>query len=267
MEYDFTPQYQMLSPPPVSGFLTYQGTYHTLSVTNLHKKFGPKEVVRGVNFSMHNGEVAGLLGPNGAGKTTIFYMIVGFYRPTQGTVTMDDVDITSKPMFLRARQGIAYLPQEASIFRKLSVEKNIWAILESRKDINNQQKKERLESLLEEFGIIRIRKQLGLTLSGGERRRTEIARSLATEPKFLLLDEPFAGIDPIAVYEIKQIIRRLAEKGIGILITDHNVRDTLEITTEAFIINEGTIVARGGREEILNNEMVREIYLGSEFRM
>jgi len=240
---------------------------HILSVNDLHKKFGPKEVVRGVNFSMQNGEVAGLLGPNGAGKTTIFYMIVGFYRPSQGTVAMDDKDITTMPMYRRARQGIAYLPQEASIFRKLTVEQNIWAILESRKDIDKAQMKERLESLLEEFGIARIRKQLGLTLSGGERRRTEIARSLATEPKFLLLDEPFAGIDPIAVYEIKQIVRRLAEKGIGILITDHNVRDTLEITTEAFIINEGIIVARGSREEILNNEMVREIYLGSEFRM
>jgi lipopolysaccharide export system ATP-binding protein len=180
---------------------------------------------------------------------------------------MDGVNITTKTMFRRARQGIAYLPQEASIFRKLTVEQNIWAILESRKDINKAQKKERLESLLEEFDIVRIRRQLGLTLSGGERRRTEIARSLATEPKFLLLDEPFAGIDPIAVYQIKQIIRRLAGKGIGILITDHNVRDTLEITTEAFIINEGTIVARGPRDEILANEMVREIYLGSEFRM
>jgi len=269
MDYDFTPPFQMLSPPPISGFLTYSGTHaaHTLGVTELHKKFGLKEVVRGVNFSMYNGEVAGLLGPNGAGKTTIFYMIVGFYRPSQGTVTMDDIDITKQPMFRRARQGIAYLPQEASIFRKLTVEQNIWAIMESRRDINKAQKKERLEALLEEFGIVRIRKQLGLTLSGGERRRTEIARSLATEPKFLLLDEPFAGIDPIAVYEIKQIIRRLAEKGIGILITDHNVRDTLEITTEAFIINEGTIIARGNKDEILANEIVREIYLGSEFRM
>jgi lipopolysaccharide export system ATP-binding protein len=240
---------------------------HTLEVTDLHKKFGLKEVVRGVNFSMQNGEVAGLLGPNGAGKTTIFYMIVGFYAPTQGTVALDSLDITPMPMYRRARYGIAYLPQEASIFRKLTVEQNIWAILESRTDINKQQMHERLESLLEEFGIERIRKQLGFTLSGGERRRTEIARSLATEPKFLLLDEPFAGIDPIAVYEIKQIIRRLAEKGIGILITDHNVRDTLEITTEAFIINEGVIVARGAKDEILSNEMVREIYLGSEFRM
>jgi lipopolysaccharide export system ATP-binding protein len=240
---------------------------HTLEVSELRKRFGLKEVVRGVNFTMHNGEVAGLLGPNGAGKTTIFYMIVGFYRPTRGSVAMDSVDITAKPMFRRARMGIAYLPQEASIFRKLSVEQNIWAILESRRDIDKAAQKERLENLLEEFGIARIRKQYGFTLSGGERRRTEIARALATEPKFLLLDEPFAGIDPIAVYEIKQIIRRLAEKGIGIIITDHNVRDTLEITTEAFIINEGVIVARGGRDEILANEMVREIYLGTEFRM
>jgi lipopolysaccharide export system ATP-binding protein len=243
------------------------GDVHILAVKDLHKKFGRKEVVRGVNFSMNNGEVAGLLGPNGAGKTTIFYMIVGFLRPSVGTVSMDQVDITTKPMFRRARQGIAYLPQEASIFRKLTVEQNIWAILESRRDINRAGKKERLESLLEEFGILKLRKQYGYTLSGGERRRTEIARALATEPKFLLLDEPFAGIDPIAVYEIKQIVRRLAEKGIGVLITDHNVRDTLEITTEAFIIADGSIVARGDREDILNNEMVREVYLGSEFRM
>jgi lipopolysaccharide export system ATP-binding protein len=247
--------------PAVSGEL------HTLAVRDLHKRFGRKEVVRGVSFSMNNGEVAGLLGPNGAGKTTIFYMIVGFYRPSTGSITMDDVDITAKPMYRRARQGIAYLPQEASIFRKLTVEQNIWAILESRRDINKAAKKERLEGLLDEFGIARIRKQNGYTLSGGERRRTEIARALATEPKFLLLDEPFAGIDPIAVYEIKQIIRRLADKGIGILITDHNVRDTLEITTEAFIITDGTIVARGDRDVILINEMVREVYLGNEFKM
>ena len=254
---------------PLPAITTYieDNSVHTLAVTDLRKKFGLKEVVRGVNFSMQNGEVAGLLGPNGAGKTTIFYMIVGFYRPTEGIVTLDGLDITPMPMFQRARQGIAYLPQEASIFRKLTVEQNIWAILESRTDITREQMSERLESLLDEFGIARIRKQLGFTLSGGERRRTEIARSLATEPKFLLLDEPFAGIDPIAVYEIKQIVRRLAEKGIGILITDHNVRDTLEITTEAFIINEGSIVARGTKDEILSNNMVREIYLGSEFRM
>jgi lipopolysaccharide export system ATP-binding protein len=256
-----------LPKPILSPVSVHPQDLHTLAVKDLRKKFGRKEVVRGVNFSMHNGEVAGLLGPNGAGKTTIFYMIVGFYHPSAGKVTMDDVDITSKPMYLRARQGIAYLPQEASIFRKLTVEQNIWAILESRRDIKKKEKKQRLESLLDEFGIGRIRSQFGFTLSGGERRRTEIARALATEPKFLLLDEPFAGIDPIAVYEIKQIIRKLAEKGIGILITDHNVRDTLEITTEAFIIANGTIVARGDRDVILANEMVREVYLGSEFKM
>lgn len=240
---------------------------HTLGVKDLHKKFGKKEVVRGVDFTMHNGEVAGLLGPNGAGKTTIFYMIVGFYTPNHGTVAMDDIDITSMPMYRRARMGIAYLPQEASIFRKLTVEQNIWAILESRRDITNEQKTEKLESLLSEFNIGRIRSQFGYTLSGGERRRTEIARALATEPKFLLLDEPFAGIDPIAVFDIKQIIRQLADKGIGILITDHNVRDTLEITNEAFIIADGLIFANGGQNDILNNEMVRKLYLGSEFRM
>jgi lipopolysaccharide export system ATP-binding protein len=255
------------APAPEEAVSASPENSHVLGVTNLHKKFGRKEVVRGINFSMHNGEVAGLLGPNGAGKTTTFYMIVGFYKPTQGTVTLNGVDIIHKPMFRRAQMGIAYLPQEASIFRKLTVEQNIWAILESRRDINKAQKKGRLNDLLDEFGIGRIKKQLGYTLSGGERRRTEIARALATEPKFLLLDEPFAGIDPIAVYEIKQIIRRLAEKGIGILITDHNVRDTLEITTEAFIIADGTIVARGDREVILTNELVREVYLGSEFEM
>ena len=240
---------------------------HTLGVTDIRKRFGRKEVVRGVNFTMSNGEVAGLLGPNGAGKTTIFYMIVGFYRPNAGHVHMNGTDITPLPMFRRARMGIAYLPQEASIFRKLTVEQNIWAILESRRDIDKAAKKQRLEELLSDFGIDTKRTQPGFTLSGGERRRTEIARALATEPKFLLLDEPFAGIDPIAVYEIKQIIRRLAEKGIGVLITDHNVRDTLEITTEAFIIADGSIVARGDRETIIANEMVREVYLGSEFRM
>ncbi|MDR2149679.1 MAG: LPS export ABC transporter ATP-binding protein [Spirochaetaceae bacterium] len=236
-------------------------------MSGLRKRFGRKEIVKGVDFSMNNGEIAGLLGPNGAGKTTIFYMIVGFHKPSAGSVFMDDVDITAMPMFRRARQGIAYLPQEASIFRKLKVEQNIWAILESRKDITHAEKKQRLESLIDEFGINRVRTQYGYTLSGGERRRTEIARSLATDPKFLLLDEPFAGIDPIAVFEIKQIIRKLSEKGIGVLITDHNVRDTLEITTKAFIINDGTIVARGDRDSILNNEMVRDIYLGSEFKM
>jgi lipopolysaccharide export system ATP-binding protein len=240
---------------------------HNLAVSSLHKRFGKREVVRGVDFSMQNGEVAGLLGPNGAGKTTIFYTIVGFYRPSAGAVLLNGKNIAFEPMYRRSRLGITYLPQDASIFRKLTVEQNLWAILETRKDITKSVKKERLERLLEEFGIGRIRSQFGYTLSGGERRRTEIARALATEPKFLLLDEPFAGIDPKTVFELKMIITRLAAQGIGILITDHNVRDTLEITTEAFIINDGLIVARGDRETILNNSKVREIYLGKEFKM
>ena len=261
------PQITVETVEPVKPKLINLPEAHTLGVKDLHKKFGKKEVVKGVTFTMKNGEVAGLLGPNGAGKTTIFYMIVGFYQPSEGIVTMDDIDITSKQMYRRARMGIAYLPQEASIFRKLTVEQNIWAILESRSDIDDYEKEERLEGLLSEFNIGRIRSQFGYTLSGGERRRTEIARALATEPKFLLLDEPFAGIDPIAVFEIKQIIRQLADKGIGVLITDHNVRDTLEITNEAFIIADGLIFARGDKDVILNNQMVRKIYLGSEFRM
>jgi lipopolysaccharide export system ATP-binding protein len=243
------------------------GIANTLTVMDMRKNFGKKEVVRGVGFSMKGGDVAGLLGPNGAGKTTIFYMIVGFYKPTTGDIKLNGVSITHGPMYRRARMGIAYLPQEASIFRKLTVEQNIWAILESRTDINKKQKKEHLEQLIDDFGIHRIRKQFGYTLSGGERRRTEIARALAIEPKFLLLDEPFAGIDPIAVFEIKQIIKHLAEEGIGVLITDHNVRDTLEITTASFIINRGIIVARGDKDNILANQTVRDVYLGSEFKM
>ncbi|GAB1482571.1 LPS export ABC transporter ATP-binding protein [Treponema sp.] len=240
---------------------------HELRVQGLRKRFARKEVVRGLSFSLKNGEVAGLLGPNGAGKTTVFYMVVGFHRPSAGTVLLDAKDITRQAMFKRAREGIAYLPQEASIFRKLTVEQNVWAIMETRKDLERAEKKRRTAQLLEEFGIAHLRKQVGYTLSGGERRRTEIARALATEPKFLLLDEPFAGIDPIAVYEIKNIVRRLADRGIGVLITDHNVRDTLEITTHAYIINEGIIVAQGDRDTILSNEMARKVYLGSEFRM
>lgn len=240
---------------------------NTLTIMDLRKNFGSKEIVRGVGFSMKGGDVAGLLGPNGAGKTTIFYMIVGFYKPTTGDIKLNGNSITTGPMYRRARMGIAYLPQEASIFRKLTVEKNIWAILESRTDLDKKQKKEKLDELIENFGIGRIRGQFGYTLSGGERRRTEIARALAIDPKFLLLDEPFAGIDPIAVYEIKQIIKHLSEIGIGILITDHNVRDTLEITSDAFIINHGIIVARGDRDHILANQTVRDVYLGSEFKM
>jgi lipopolysaccharide export system ATP-binding protein len=238
-----------------------------LSVTGLKKNFGRKQVVKGVGFYIRGGDVAGLLGPNGAGKTTIFYMIVGFLRPTEGVVKLNQHEITTGPMYKRARLGIAYLPQEASIFRKLTVEQNIYAVLETRRDLTKAEKTQRMEELIEDFGIGRIRKQAGYTLSGGERRRTEIARALAIEPKFLLLDEPFAGIDPIAVYDIKQIILKLASKGIGILITDHNVRDTLEITNDAFIISDGVIVARGTKDMILNNQMVRDIYLGSDFKM
>ena len=240
---------------------------HILRVTSLYKQFGHKKVVRGVEFSMQMGEVLGLLGPNGAGKTTTFYMVVGFYKPTAGDVFLDDKCITGLPMYKRARLGIAYLPQEPSVFRKFTVEENIWSILETRKDLTKAEKKEKLESLIEEFSIGRIRKQKAFTLSGGERRRTEIARSLAMEPKFLLLDEPFAGIDPIAVADIKSMIRLLAKRGIGILITDHNVRDTLEITDRAIIINQGTIMTQGTKQEILSSEVAREIYLGKDFSM
>lgn len=238
-----------------------------LIVKDLHKNFGKKQVVRGVDFSMSTGEVLGLLGPNGAGKTTTFYMIVGFYKPNHGSVFIDDKNITKLPMYKRAKLGISYLPQEPSVFKKLTVEENIWAILENRPELTKNQRKEKLESLLEEFSITRLAKQQAYSLSGGERRRTEIARALAMEPKFLLLDEPFAGIDPIAVADIKSMIKILSTRGIGVLITDHNVRDTLEITSRAIIISNGQILAQGQKEDILNSEEARKIYLGEEFKM
>ena len=238
-----------------------------LKISSLYKSFGRKQVVRGVDFSMHTGEVLGLLGPNGAGKTTTFYMVVGFYKPTNGDVFLDGKCITKLPMYKRARLGISYLPQEPSVFRKFTVEENIWSVLETRRDISRKEKKQKLEELIEEFAIGRIRKQKAYTLSGGERRRTEIARSLAIEPKFLLLDEPFAGIDPIAVADIKAVISQLSQKGIGVLITDHNVRDTLEITDRAVIINNGTIMLQGTKDDILNSELAKEIYLGKNFRI
>ena len=240
---------------------------HTLTVKDLHKSFGRKNVVKGVDFSMQTGEVLGLLGPNGAGKTTTFYMIVGFYKPTAGDIFLNNQQITKLPMYKRARLGISYLQKEHSVFKKLTVEENIWSILETRKDLSFKEKKQQLEELIEEFSIGRIRKQYAYTLSGGERRRTEIARSLAIEPKFLLLDEPFAGIDPIAVADIKGMIALLAKRGIGILITDHNVRDTLEITDRAIIVSTGQIMIQGSKQEILESEVAREIYLGKDFSM
>lgn len=246
---------------------TFSDDSPILRVSSLYKSFGRKEVVRGVDFSMKTGEVLGLLGPNGAGKTTTFYMVVGFYKPTAGDVFLNDKCITRLPMYKRARLGISYLPQEPSVFRKFTVEENIWSVLETRHDLSRKEKKQRLEDLIEEFSIGRIRKQKAYTLSGGERRRTEIARSLAIEPKFLLLDEPFAGIDPIAVADIKSVIQLLAKRGIGVLITDHNVRDTLEITDKAIIINTGTIMLQGSKDEILASELAREVYLGKNFSM
>ena len=236
-----------------------------LKAENLSKYYGRKHVVKNVTFSMSSGDITGLLGPNGAGKTTSFYMVVGFIKANGGSVSIDGTDITAMPMHKRSRLGLAYLPQEASIFRKLSVEDNIKLVLETQKHLTRKERTEMLERLISEFGIDKVRKQYGYTLSGGERRRTEIARALATSPKFLLLDEPFAGIDPKAVYEIKQIIRRLADSGIGILLTDHNVRDTLEITTTAHIISEGEILVSGTKEELLANERAREIYFGRDF--
>ncbi len=239
----------------------------SLQVDNVRKVYGKKIAVKTMSFSMHQGEIVGLLGPNGAGKTTCFYMIAGFIKANEGRILLDDVDITHEPMFLRSRQGISYLPQEASVFRKLSVEDNIWAILETRKDLSKEEKVKKMEHLIQDLGVNKVRNQKAFTLSGGERRRTEIARALASDPRFLLLDEPFAGIDPIAIYEIKKIIQQLSNRGIGILITDHNVRDTFEITHRSYICNLGEIVVSGSKEELLESELARTIYLGKDFSM
>ncbi len=238
-----------------------------LVVEGLKKSYGKKQAVRDVSFSMQQGEIVGFLGPNGAGKTTVFYIIVGFIRPNAGTIYLDGQELSRLPMYRRARLGVSYLPQEASVFRKLTVEKNIWAILETRNDLTKREKLLLLDTLLEELGIAENRRQMAYTLSGGERRRTEIARALAIEPKFLLLDEPFAGIDPIAVYEIKTIVQQLSRRGIGVLVTDHNVRDTLEITNRSYIIKDGEIVVEGSREEVMDNPLARKVYLGESFRI
>jgi len=237
-----------------------------LRAENIFKTYGKRTVVKDVSFDVKQGEIVGLLGPNGAGKTTSFYMVVGFIRPTEGHVFLDDEEITDLPMYRRAQKGIGYLPQEPSVFRKLSVEDNIRAVLEMTK-LSKAAQKEKLELLLEEFNLNRVRTGLGDTLSGGERRRTEIARALASDPKFILLDEPFAGIDPIAVEDIQYIVAKLKTKNIGILITDHNVQETLSITDRAYLMFEGTILKQGTAEELAADEMVRNVYLGKHFEL
>ena len=238
-----------------------------LKASNLAKAYRGREVVQDVSLQIDSGQVVGLLGPNGAGKTTCFYMIIGIIAADTGRIVVNEEDITSMTMHERARRGIGYLPQEASIFRKLSVGDNILAILETRSDLNKKQRLARRDELLQEFHVEHLRDSLGQSLSGGERRRVEIARALATEPDFILLDEPFAGVDPISVIDIKEIINHLRHRGIGVLITDHNVRDTLDICEKAYIVGEGHIIAAGNTEEILNNERVRQVYLGEQFRM
>ena len=237
-----------------------------LEAIDLKKSFKDRKVVRKVSISIEQGEVVGLLGPNGAGKTTCFYMIVGLIKTDSGQIKLNGNILTNLAIDKRAMYGLAYLPQDSSIFKKLSVEENLLAILQIRKDLSNRQQKFKLEKLLEEFNLKHIRKNQGMSLSGGERRRTEIARTLATEPKFLLLDEPFAGVDPISVNDIKQIISQLTARNIGILLTDHNVRETLDICEKAYIVSEGVIIAEGRTEEILTNRKVREVYLGEQFK-
>jgi lipopolysaccharide export system ATP-binding protein len=237
-----------------------------LRTENLVKIYGRRHVVGGVSIEVNQGEIVGLLGPNGAGKTTTFYMVVGFIKPNEGQVFLEDTDITELPMYRRAQNGIGYLPQEPSVFRKLSVEDNIKAVLEMTK-LNEAEQKEKLESLIAEFHLEKVRKNRGDSLSGGERRRTEIARALATNPRFILLDEPFAGIDPIAVEDIQHIVAKLKTKNIGILITDHNVQETLSITDRAYLIFEGKILKQGTAEELAADEMVRRVYLGKNFEL
>ena len=241
-----------------------QDTTMTLRSEHLFKKYGQRQVVKDISINVKQGEIVGLLGPNGAGKTTTFYMVVGFIKPNEGKVFLNEEEITDAPMYLRARKGIGYLPQEPSVFRKLSVEDNITAVLEMTTQSKHEQK-EKLESLIAEFGLHKVRKNLGDSLSGGERRRTEIARALATNPKFILLDEPFAGIDPIAVEDIQSIVAKLKLKNIGILITDHNVQDTLSITDRAYLIFEGSILREGTAEELAADPLVRKVYLGANF--
>lgn len=237
-----------------------------LYTDKITKKYRNRTVANEVCIEVQQGEIVGLLGPNGAGKTTSFYMIVGMIKPNSGKIFLDDVDITGFPMYKRAQMGIAYLPQEASVFRKLSVEDNIMAILEMT-SLSKEEQKQRLEELLTEFNLHHVRKNLGDQLSGGERRRTEIARALATKPKFILLDEPFAGVDPIAVEDIQNVVKKLKEKNIGVLITDHNVHETLSITDRAYLLYSGKVIKSGTAEDLANDEMVRKVYLGQNFEL
>ena len=239
----------------------------SLKATGLEKSYRSRKVVQGLSLEVGSGEVVGLLGPNGAGKTTAFYMIVGLVTCDAGNIHLGERDITALSMYRRAQLGLGYLPQEASVFRRLSVEDNVMAILETRRDLERAAREQRLEELLEELRIGHVRRSLGLSLSGGERRRVEIARALAAEPKFMLLDEPFAGVDPLSVLDIQRIIRELTSRGIGVLITDHNVRETMGVCQRAYIVNQGTVIAAGNAEEILANPHVREVYLGESFRL
>lgn len=238
-----------------------------LIAENLAKSYKSRKVVSDVSLTVNSNEIVGLLGPNGAGKTTTFYMVVGLVRQDQGKIVIDGEDISLLPMHNRAQRGIGYLPQEASIFRRLTVYQNLMAVLEVRKDLNNQQRRERAEELIDEFNIGHIRDSLGQALSGGERRRVEIARALAANPKFILLDEPFAGVDPISVSDIKKIITDLRNRGLGVLITDHNVRETLDVCERAYIVGEGKIIATGTPEAVMNDEHVKRVYLGEQFKL
>ena len=238
-----------------------------LSAHNLAKNFKGRDVVKDVSIEISQSQIVGLLGPNGAGKTTCFYMIVGLIQADSGKVLLNQKDMTKLAIHDRARHGLSYLPQESSIFRNLTVEENVLAILQARQELTREEREKKLEQLLEEFSIVHIRNSKGMSLSGGERRRTEIARTLATDPKFILLDEPFAGVDPISVSDIKTIINQLKDRGIGILLTDHNVRETLDICEKAYIVSEGRLIADGDASAILSNEKVRSVYLGSQFKI
>jgi lipopolysaccharide export system ATP-binding protein len=238
-----------------------------LKATHLAKSYKSRQVVRDVSIEVSTGQIVGLLGPNGAGKTTTFYMIVGLVSLDKGDIYIDQQNLTLQPMHVRARQGIGYLPQEASIFRKLTVYQNLMAILQTRKELSKEQREQQADSLLDEFNINHIRNSLGMSLSGGERRRVEIARALAADPEFILLDEPFAGVDPISVNDIKKIIQQLRDRGLGVLITDHNVRETLDVCEKAYIVSHGELIASGTSEEVLSDQRVRDVYLGEQFRL